>query len=166
MFHDQIESTVRRLGQMSKTDQDVGHSNLLTGPASRNQFPYELSLLAGPRTSNKSPTLIPAGRPNSPEISSISRVKMDVPCSEQALSLFFHQYVSQGNGETPGFNDFLPLFYQQAHSNSCLKHCVAATAYASLANQSNLWTSAGKHGSFMGQHCPLSTLPWLIQSSL
>jgi hypothetical protein len=61
---------------------------------------------------------------------------MDVPCSEQALSLFFHQYVSQGNGETPGFNDFLPLFYQQAHSNSCLKHCVAATAYASLANQS------------------------------
>lgn len=67
------------------------------------------------------------------------------------MSLFFHQYVAPSDGVTPGMNEFLPLFYQQAEPNSCLKHCVAATAYASFANQSKstvisrkAWESYGK----------------------
>ena len=54
------------------------------------------------------------------------------------MNLFFHQHVSSvdPDAEIPGFNDLLPTSYRQAQPNSRLKHCVAATAYASLTNQS------------------------------
>ena len=80
--------------------------------------------------------LLPGPQKN-PQPFSFSAIQLDIPSSEQSLSLFFNQYVSPGDDEIPGMNDFLPLFYQQAPPFSCLKLCVAATAYASLANQSN-----------------------------
>jgi hypothetical protein len=133
-FRDQTESTRRKLGQKSKVDRGKDPS---TPPTSTNQSPYELSALARTGTLHKaSSDSLLSGPPNTTEAHSISGIQLDIACSEQSLSLFFHQYVAEGHDQIPGMNEFLPHFYQQSQPHSCLKYCVAATAYASLANQS------------------------------
>jgi len=151
MFRDQTETTVRKHRQVTKTNYVASSSTLLLGSSNTGGTLEEMRTLRESCAPAKDATMLPLSPLSSPKMPSISRIQLDIPCSEQSLSLFFHQYVCQGDDETPGMNDFLPLFYQQVQPDSCLKHCVTATAYASLANQSKstaigqrAWESYGK----------------------
>ena len=137
-FCDQSEMILRKVRQTHKADRHRGYSDFPIDPNSGNDSSCGPLELVGSSRSIEYPTLLPPRLPNSSGVLNISKIQLDLPDSEQSLSLFFHQYVAPGdtNGEIPGSNDFFPIFYQQAQPNSCLKHCVAATAYASLANQS------------------------------
>ncbi|KAE9370036.1 hypothetical protein N431DRAFT_546040 [Stipitochalara longipes BDJ] len=136
-FLDQTESTQRKLRQTSNVDHSKDLSTFLTRSTSASQSPDNPLIPARTRTPSENSVLVTPRSPNYLINPSISGIQLDIPSSEQSLSLFFHQYVSPGDDEIPGMNDFLPLFYQQAPASSCLKLCVAATAHASLANQSN-----------------------------
>jgi len=151
MWRNETETVVRKIGQISKVGQARGVADPLTHTTGTNHRSDELLLPAETWTPTKNSASLSSRPLDSPGLPSISRSQLDIPDSEQSLSLFFHQYVGLSDGVTPGMNAFLPLFYQQAQPDSCLKHCVAATAYASLANQSKstatsrkAWESYGK----------------------
>ncbi|KAF4628368.1 hypothetical protein G7Y89_g9781 [Cudoniella acicularis] len=153
MFLDQTETIARRVGQSSKVEQGRNPPNAMTGTSSQNQVPNGFLVPASTWTPTENSALVPSGPGllESLENPNVSRIQLDIPSSEQALSLFFHQYVGLSDSETPGMNEFLPQFYDQSLPNSCLRHCVAATAYASLANQSKspainhkAWESYGR----------------------
>ena len=144
MFRDETGTTIRKLGRRPKAGQDTGLLHLFTRATGTNQKLNEVQSMSETPKASKVYALLAA----KPSIS--LEIQMDIPCSEQSLSLFFHQYVAQGDGEIPGMNEFLPLYYQEAQPNSCMKHCVAATAYASLANQSKSVTVGRKAWEFYG----------------
>lgn len=124
MFRDQTQSIARRYKRTSKAGKVTAavHTPQETSTSQGSIVEPSTTLPPSPSSLMKDPA--------------ISEEKLDIPCAEQSLSLFFYQYVYEGR-DGPGFNGFLPLYYEQAQPNSCLKHCVTATAFASLANQSN-----------------------------
>jgi len=136
-FLDQTEAIQRKVKQTLNVDQDKDLSTPLTRQHPTKENPEDFPGIPRTGTPSIKTDLVPERPPTYSIKTSISEIQLDIPCLEQSLSLFFNQYVSPGDDEIPGLNDFLPLFYQQALPSSCLKLCVAATAYASLANQSN-----------------------------
>jgi hypothetical protein len=138
VFCDQNELIRRKARQTRKAAKSIGSPDFPVDPDSSNDRLSDSLVLAGSSESRENSALLSRRLPASSTDPNISKIQLDVPDREQALSLFFHQYVAHGDadGEIPGFNDTFPVFYQQALPNSCMKHCVAAAAYASLANQS------------------------------
>jgi len=138
IFCDQNELIGRKVRETRKAHKYIGTPDLPIDPNNSNDRPSDSLLLAESSGSRENSTLLSRRPLVSSSEPNISKIQLDVPDREQALSLFFHQYVALGDadGEIPGFNDTFPVFYRQALPNSCMKHCVAATAYASLANQS------------------------------
>lgn len=137
VFCDQNEMARRKVRQTHKADKHMGSSDIPIDPNSSNQSGSDSLVLAGSSRSLENAALLPLRLSASSSGPSISKIQLDLPDSEQSLSLFFHQYFAPGDadGDIPGWNDHLHIFYQQAQPDTCLKHSVAAAAYASLANQ-------------------------------
>ena len=124
-----------KVRQSSKADQRISSSDLPVVPSSGNEGLSGPLVSARASASTENSALLP---PRLPGVFYIPEIQLDLPDSKQSLSLLFYQYVTFGdiNGDIPGFNDHLNVLYRKVQPGSCLKHCVAATAYAILTNQS------------------------------